>query len=654
MKRSLVVIVPLALIALLGALSLMQYLNRPSDLDFRLARGRALLDAQDYLGALGTLRDIPARQANRAETHSYLGAAYFRLHLYQAAIKEFEAAIGQGAKRSDPWIGLASTYLQLGDAPKALEQAIKATGAEAKSAEAWLMLGRAHWLQREFAEAEKAGLKSLELDPRNPVTTELLLHVYFDQNQVDKFQALLDRNEQPSKPIQDLAVRFYVHQGQFARAYEFKNRFDRTALQRSILQTELALQREPGRFDLYPALIKNLVRAGRFADAIEFGSKYRGTVSIDFELGKAYSMAGQKERAVEHYRRASAQLVHKLSAEIAMAAMTTAAGEEVQHWRQAYMAERPEQDYFILARLDGRLQAKQAASPMVRAFIYRYAGLYDNEYYNRAAEEALKVLDTEPKNIDALFTIATAYQRLGRNDDAERYTRLATELYPDNAEGWSRLGNVAIAKNETGKVADLMERAVRLQPNHAGYLYNFGWMYDQTGDREKATSYYQRAIRSSPLTFEAMNNLALIYSEAGQPELALPLLRQAILTDPESEAAFFNMANYYVRQRDWKVALDNFQRVLDLNPASAFAAVEKGRILLDLGRTEEAIESFNYALEFDAGAFDAYILLSSAYEKTGHNREAVAAAEEARRIRADAPEVKAALERLTFQKESNQ
>ncbi len=654
MKRSLIVVVPLVLISVLAAASLMPYLNRPSDLDFRLARGRALLDAQDYLGALGILRDLPVGQANRAETHSYLGAAYFRLHLYQAAIKEFEAAIGQGARRSDPWIGLASTYLQLGDPAKALEQAKKATDTETRSAEAWLMLGRAHWMQREFAEAEKAGLEALELDPKNPVTTELLLHVYFDQNQADKFQALLDRTAQPSKPIQDLAVRFYVRQGQFARAYELKNRFERAALERSILQTELQLQREPGRFDLYPLLIKNMIRVGRYTDAIDYGSRYRGTVPIDFELGKAYSMAGQKERAIQSYRRASGQLVHKLSAEIAMAAMTTTAGEEVQNWRQAYTAERPEQDYFILARLDGRLESNPAASPVVRAFIYRYAGLFDNEYYNKAAEEALKALDADPKSIDALFTIATAYQRLGRIDDAERYTGQAAEFYPDNAEAWSRLGNVAMAKNEAAKVADLMERAVRLQPNHAGYLYNFGWMYDQTGDTAQATSYYQRAIRSSPLSFEAMNNLALIYSAAGQPELALPLLRQAILTDPESEAAYFNMANYYVRQREWKIALDNFQRVLDLNPASALAAVEKGRILLDLGRTEEAIETFNYALEFDAGAFDAYILLSSAYEKMDHSREAIAAAEEARRIRADAPEVKAALQRLNPQKESNQ
>src|SRR3990172_3821769 len=164
MRRPLIFVVPLALFTLVAAVSLLPYLNRPSELDYRLARGRALLDAENYLEALETLRDIPARQADRAETHSYLGAAYFRLHLYQAAIREFQAAIDRRSGSSDPWIGLASTHLKLGNAPKALEEAKKATNAETRSTEAWLILGRAHWQQKEFAETQKTAFKAQEFD----------------------------------------------------------------------------------------------------------------------------------------------------------------------------------------------------------------------------------------------------------------------------------------------------------------------------------------------------------------------------------------------------------------------------------------------------------------------------------------------------------
>ena len=159
-------------------------------------------------------------------------------------------------------------------------------------------------------------------------------------------------------------------------------------------------------------------------------------------------------------------------------------------------------------------------------------------------------------------------------------------------------------------------------------------------------------MKASPLTFEAMNNLALIYSNGGQPDRALPLLEQAMRTDPENEAVYANAANYYVHRRDWKQALQNYDRALQINPASAVAAVEKGRVYLEQGETDAAVDNLSRALEVDPHSFDAYMLLSSAYEKMSHIKEAIAAAEEAQRIRSDAPELKATLERLNSRKDS--
>src|SRR5690242_16474838 len=84
--------------------------DKPTETDYRLARGRAQLYTENYLAALQTLRDIPDSQKTGAETHSYLGAAYLKLHLYKAAIKEFQEATRQASRISDPWIGLASSY----------------------------------------------------------------------------------------------------------------------------------------------------------------------------------------------------------------------------------------------------------------------------------------------------------------------------------------------------------------------------------------------------------------------------------------------------------------------------------------------------------------------------------------------------------------
>src|SRR5436309_2247168 len=173
------IVAALALIVILAiTIAAFYSYHRPPDADYRIARDR--------------------------------GAEFLSLHLYGAALKQFEQAVKLRPREADPLLGIASIYIQLGDAAKAVQQADRATQLEKQSADAWIMLGRAHWQQREFSEAEKAGLKARELDPTDTNATELLLHIYFDQDQPEKFQAELGKDPKPSSAIQDLAIQFYI------------------------------------------------------------------------------------------------------------------------------------------------------------------------------------------------------------------------------------------------------------------------------------------------------------------------------------------------------------------------------------------------------------------------------------------------------------
>src|SRR5499425_2253684 len=203
MKRY-IILAGALLFALISAAVVISLFNRTTETDYRLARGRSQFFTENYLAALQTLREIPNSAKQGPETHSYLGAAYLKLHLYKAAIKEFEEAIKLRPKESDPWIGLASSYIELGDAQKAVDQAKRATELENRSVDAWVALGRAQWQQRNLDQAEKAALKARELDPDPPAISDLLLHIYFDGDQYNKFQAELDRNAKLSRTGQDL------------------------------------------------------------------------------------------------------------------------------------------------------------------------------------------------------------------------------------------------------------------------------------------------------------------------------------------------------------------------------------------------------------------------------------------------------------------
>jgi tetratricopeptide (TPR) repeat protein len=564
--------------------------------------------------------------SDAAHIHADKGTVYLQGHLYRAAIEEFEAAAKKSPRALDPWVGLAAAYIRLGDGARALEGAGKAVTIARDSADAQIILGRAHWLARNFSEAEKAALTARKLAPSRQHAAELLLNIYLERQDDKKFQETFDPIENPSRPIQDLGVRFAVRRGEFQKAYDLEGRFRRRELESESLRYELALKREPSRLDIYPLLIRNLVRLGRPAEALAAGRAYSGTIPLDLEIGKAHWLAGNRDEAIRAFERASAARIHKLSAEVALAAIT---GDR-RHWREAFRAEWVAKDYFILGQLEAVLKT---ASPLDKAFAYRYAGLFDTELFNRSAEEALVVLKTEPDNFDALMVLGTAYLRLGRFDDAMRYVQLGADRHPDRAEVWARLGQLTLAKGDANGAAPLMEKGIRLEPSNPSHLYNYAWLLDQMERDDEAVPFYERAIAASPLSFESMNNLALIESTAGRLDRALALLDRAVSANPDNEMTYLNRGNYHAAQRSWRNALADYARALELNPMSGFAAVESARTHLELDRADIAIEELNAALNFDPHLRDAYVLLSSAYKKKGREREAAAAQEEARRIK---------------------
>src|SRR5262245_44321409 len=204
--------------------------------------------ALEILGGLGLMaafsvavrvvvRESTANEG-AADVHAHQGIVLMQQHLYHAAIDEFEAATRQSPSALDPWVGLAAVYIRLGNGPKALEGAGNAVDLASDSADVQLVLGRAHWLARNFGRAYAAALKAEMLDPSDLQVAELLLHIYSDRKDEAKFKETLDRIENPTRPIQDLAVQFAIRQGEFRRAYDLRNRFERQNLEGAVLRLQ--------------------------------------------------------------------------------------------------------------------------------------------------------------------------------------------------------------------------------------------------------------------------------------------------------------------------------------------------------------------------------------------------------------------------------
>jgi tetratricopeptide (TPR) repeat protein len=74
------------------------------------------------------------------------------------------------------------------------------------------------------------------------------------------------------------------------------------------------------------------------------------------------------------------------------------------------------------------------------------------------------------------------------------------------------------------------------------------------------------------------------------------LLQEVLVAEPVHPDALRFMGILYAMKRNWPAALALIDQALELNPDNAFAHSNKGNILQELGRVEDAIESYDKAI----------------------------------------------------------
>ena len=76
----------------------------------------------------------------------------------------------------------------------------------------------------------------------------------------------------------------------------------------------------------------------------------------------------------------------------------------------------------------------------------------DSGHYEKAAEEAQKVLSSDSKNYFALLFLGRAYEKQSKVDDASKAYRSAADAKPDDSQAW--LGLCSLYETQGSKRVD--------------------------------------------------------------------------------------------------------------------------------------------------------------------------------------------------------
>ncbi|AEH02129.1 tetratricopeptide repeat protein [Lacinutrix sp. 5H-3-7-4] len=145
----------------------------------------------------------------------------------------------------------------------------------------------------------------------------------------------------------------------------------------------------------------------------------------------------------------------------------------------------------------------------------------------------------------------------------------------------------------------------------------------ENGKFEDALILAKKLVSEYPTESEYYRLLGQIYSELDEQEEAINVLIDALKWNPKNEWALLMMGNIFVKdKKDIETALVYYNQILEYTPTNHITLNNIGSVLMQIDKTEEAINYFTKAQEVNPSYPNTYLALGLIKEKASEYLEA--------------------------------
>jgi tetratricopeptide (TPR) repeat protein len=269
-------------------------------------------------------------------------------------------------------------------------------------------------------------------------------------------------------------------------------------------------------------------------------------------------------------------------------------------------------------------------------------------HHETAVTHLQRAVELFPEFGAAHYALARSYRALGRAEEAQR----AMDRHAQFGARWPGLEDpmlaaVAAIRNDAraelqrgvklGEAGDVEgaitahEAALVREPSLAQAHANLITLYGRARNWAKAEEHYQAVVKLGFSLDEAHYNYGVLLSMQDKFDAAADAYRKAIAANPQHAQAHNNLGSLLERQRNFTAALEEYRYAVDSRPTFRLARFNIGRMLLALGRPDEATVELEKLTEPRDAEAPRYLFgLATAHLRSGHRAEAVRWATEAR------------------------
>ncbi len=222
------------------------------------------------------------------------------------------------------------------------------------------------------------------------------------------------------------------------------------------------------------------------------------------------------------------------------------------------------------------------------------AELHKRGKYPEAERIYRRLLQENPRNVDAMRLLAGVASAQGLPEEAESLLRRAIAVAPDFALAHLDLGNLMKDQQRFEEAIECFSKTAELHPHSGKPHYLHGAALAEAGRTYDAVDAYRKAIEVQPAHTGAMLGLGHSLKTIGEQDEAVRAYRECIRLRPEDGEIYWSMANLKTfRFSDEEIA--SMHRILEQDDLT-----ERSRVhfLFALAKASEDAGHFDQAWQY--------------------------------------------------------
>ena len=173
------------------------------------------------------------------------------------------------------------------------------------------------------------------------------------------------------------------------------------------------------------------------------------------------------------------------------------------------------------------------------------------------------------------------------------------------------------------KAIKILKLALQLNPKEENLWMALAEAQFKSKDSDRALLSLDKALEINPKNASIYFTKGSIFINSKHIENAIKMINQGLLLDNKNETGYFQLGNAYIMLKEYKKALHTYNKVTKLNPNFWQVINNKGLILYEINKKEEALSKFKLAAKLSNNAEPRLALAISIYATKGKYIESV-------------------------------